>query len=234
MKEYLKLGRNLLIICIIAALSLGVVNGLTKDIIAENRDISSSDLVELLPGAVNKKEIITDNVDKEAKAYVDKAFEVSGDNGLVGYVFKVVTGGFHGDIEMFVAISKDDKLSGIKITSQSETAGLGARISEANFMAGFQNKTIDKGITMTKKGASKDNEVDAITGATVSSTAVGKGVNTAIAFYMQTIKGVEFNLSDADSTSSATGEGSESDTSSSATGESEGDADTTSEASVSE
>ncbi|NLZ48753.1 MAG: RnfABCDGE type electron transport complex subunit G [Clostridiales bacterium] len=234
MKEYLKLGRNLLIICIIAALSLGVVNGLTKDIIAENRDISSSDLVELLPGAVNKKEISTDNVDKEAKAYVDKAFEVSGDNGLVGYVFKVVTGGFHGDIEMFVAISKDDKLSGIKITSQSETAGLGARISEANFMAGFQNKTIDKGITMTKKGASKDNEVDAITGATVSSTAVGKGVNTAIAFYMQTIKGVEFNLSDADSTSSATGEGSESDTSSSATGESEGDADTTSEASVSE
>lgn len=234
MKQYFKLGMILFVICAIAALSLGFVNGLTKDIIAENRDISSSDLVELLPGAVDKKEVNTSNVDKEAKAYVDKAFEVSGNDGLVGYVFKVVTGGFHGDIEMFVAISKEDKLSGIKITSQSETAGLGARISEEKFMAGFKNKNIEKGISMTKTAASKDNEVDAITGATVSSTAVGKGVNTAIAFYMETIKGVEFNLDEQDSTSGATGEASEEDTSSGATGEAEGENDTSSEASVSE
>lgn len=234
MKEYFKLGTILLVICAIAALALGVVNGLTKDIIAENRDISSTDLVELLPGATSKKEIAVSDVDKESKAYVEKAFEVSGDNGLLGYVVKVVTGGFHGDIEMFVAISKEDKLSGLRITSQSETAGLGARISEEKFMAGFKNKSIEKGINMTKTGASKDNEVDAITGATVSSTAVGKGVNTAIAFYMETIKGVDFNLDDQDSTSGATGEASEGDTSSGAAGEAEGDIDTTSEASVSE
>lgn len=225
MKGYFKLGTILFVICAIAALSLGVVNGLTKDIIAENRDISSADLVELLPGAVNKKELTLSNVDKEGKAYVDKAFEVSGDNGLLGYVFKVVTGGFHGDIEMFVAISKEDKLSGIKITAQSETAGLGARISEEKFMAGFKNKSIQNGISMKKGTASKDNEVDAITGATVSSTAVGTGVNTAIAYYMETIKGVDFDLGDQDATSGATGEDSE---------EAKEETDTTSEASVSE
>ena len=221
MKEYFKLGTILFVICAIAALSLGLVNGLTKDVIAENRDISSTDLVELLPGAVHKNQITVSNVDLEAKAYVDKAFEVGGNDGLLGYVFKVVTGGFHGNIEMFVAISKEDKLSGIKITSQSETAGLGARISEENFMAAFKNKNIEKGISMTKNGASKDNEVDAITGATVSSNAVAAGVNKAVAFYMETIKGVEFDLDELD-------------TSSGATGESEGYVDTSSEASVSQ
>jgi electron transport complex protein RnfG len=203
MLENLKLGLILFIITALSGLSIGFVNDLTAETIAENKAISSSDLIELLPGATSKKTIEIANIDETAKSKVQEAFEVQGDSGVLGHIFKVSTTGFHGKIEMFVAISEGDKLSGVKIIGHTETAGLGAKIIDEKFRSGFVSKPVDKGISIVKGQAAADNEVDAIAGATVSSKAVGSGVNTAISFYMRTIKGVDFELEESDATSGA-------------------------------
>lgn len=203
MKENLRLGLILFIITAFAGLCLGLVNELTAEAISENKAISSSDLMELVPGAKSKKALQISAVTDSDKSRVVEAFEVNGDSELLGHIFKVTTKGFHGQIDMFVAISKEDKLSGVKVIHHTETPGLGARIVEDKFKSNFFGREIDKGINMVKGKSEKENEVEAITGATVSSKAVGSGVNTAIAYYMKTIKGEEFNSNGNDVTSGA-------------------------------
>ena len=87
---------------------------------------------------------------------------------------------------MIVGVDNDLKVTGVEIISQSETAGLGAKCTEDGFKAQFVGKT--ENIAVTKNGA-KDNEIDAITSATITSKAVTKGVNDAISVVKEAKEG---------------------------------------------
>ncbi|SHF11143.1 RnfABCDGE type electron transport complex subunit G [Clostridium fallax] len=184
MKENIKLGIILLIITSIAGFCLSIANGATKDIIAENSKVNKEDLKIVLPGADKIKDAGVEFSDP-----INEVYEAYKGSEMVGYVIKVTSKGFHGPVDIMVAISKDDKLTGIKILSQSETPGVGAKVAEDKFTSRFKNIPIRNGVKMVKKAPSKDNEVESISGATISSNAVGKGVSEAVKFYMQTIKG---------------------------------------------
>ncbi|MGL5649410.1 MAG: RnfABCDGE type electron transport complex subunit G [Clostridium sp.] len=187
MKENLKLGGILLGITTIAGLLLGMVNSLTKDAILENSKINKEDLKVIMA---------------EANGIEDTDFELSEDDSVkevykakkgeeeIGYVFKVNTKGFHGPVDLFVGI-KGDVLSGIKISTHNETPGLGARIEEDSFREKFNDKKTKDLIEIVKTAPIKENEVDGISGATVSSKAVGTAVNEVINFYKENIKGEE-------------------------------------------
>jgi Na+-translocating ferredoxin:NAD+ oxidoreductase subunit G len=203
MKDNFKLGVILFIITAFAGLCLGFVNELTADAIEANRRISARDLREILPGAESVKEIADLKSDEGDKVRVIESNEAYNGSELVGYVFKVNIMGFHGEVDLFVAVSVEDMLTGIKVARHTETPGLGARIAEERFTSKFGNKAIDRGIAMVKGEVSADNEIEAITGATVSSRAVGEAVNTALAFYYRNIKGMEVDFGGADSTSGA-------------------------------
>jgi electron transport complex, RnfABCDGE type, G subunit len=222
MKENIKLGLILFLITAVAGLSLGFVKELTAAAIEANSKINSSDLAELLPGAVKVKDIKVEGIEEE-KIRVLEAYEAySNDETLTGHIFKTRTKGFHGAIDMVVAVDKNDKLSGIKIVEHTETPGLGARIVEEEFRKDFVGKEIASGIKMVKTETTKKDEVEAISGATVSSKAVGTGINITAAFYMEKIKGTKFetNGADADSgASEAAGEADKSEESSGATSE---------------
>ena len=97
--------------------------------------------------------------------------------GDAGAVIKVSPSGYGGKIDMVVGVDKDLKVTGVEIISQSETAGLGSNCTNDSFKAQYVGKTA--GINVVKNGA-KDNEIDAISSATVTSKAVTKGVNDAI------------------------------------------------------
>ncbi|MGL5415760.1 MAG: RnfABCDGE type electron transport complex subunit G [Clostridium sp.] len=187
MKENLKLGGILLGITTIAGLLLGMVNSLTKDAILENSKINKEDLKVIMA---------------EADGIEDTDFELSEDDSVkevykakkgeeeIGYVFKVNTKGFHGLVDLFVGI-KGDVLSGIKVSTHNETPGLGARIEEDSFREKFNDKKTKDLIEIVKTAPTKENEVDGISGATVSSKAVGTAVNEVINFYKENIKGEE-------------------------------------------
>ena len=79
-------------------------------------------------------------------------------------------------------------VTGVEILSISETAGLGMRAAEEEFKGQFRNKAVDQ-FAVTKAGASAENEIDAISGATFTSSAVTNGVNAGICFYQSLAEG---------------------------------------------
>ena len=186
MKRNFKLGGILLIITMISGLLLGFANDLTKEAILENSKISKDDLNYIMPAA-EKIQDTTIELDEESN--IKELYEAVSGNDTIGYVMKINVKGFHGPIDFVIAISKDDKVTGMKVLSHNETPGLGAKITEDKFMQRFKDKPATDYLEAVKVTPNKDNEVEAISGATTSSKASVSAVNEAITFYLESIKG---------------------------------------------
>lgn len=185
MKSNIKLGAILLLITSIAGFLLGFANDLTRDAIIENSKVSKEDLKLILPVATSIKE-----AGVEASEEVSEVYEAYNDgNEKVGYVFKLTTKGFHGPVDLVVAIDRNDKVSGMKVLAHSETPGLGAKITEEKFTSKITNLPTEEDIEIVKTAPTKDNQVEGISGASVSSKAVGTAINDVIRFYKENIKG---------------------------------------------
>ena len=105
------------------------------------------------------------------------------DGNLLGYVFNVVSHeGYGGDIAFSMGVTTDGVLNGYSITSISETAGLGMKANEDAFMSQFQDIPAEA-LTVTKQTAASETEIEAISGATITSNAVTNGVNAGIAYF---------------------------------------------------
>lgn len=188
MKENLKLGLILCIITSFAGVFLGLANEFTKEVIAQNSKLSADDLKELLPSA-NKIEYFT--FEKSEDSNVSEVFEAKNDSNTEGYVIKVSPKGFNGAIDMVVSITNEGVIGGIKVLSQSETPGLGAKIEEKEFRDNFSGISIDDEVKIVKTASKNDTEIQGLTGATISSNAVLSGVNDALDFYKLNILGEE-------------------------------------------
>lgn len=160
-KDSLKLGLILLIICAISTGLLAFVNQLTAPVIYENQLIAKKEaMLQVMPQA----DSFTDISDILTKA-------VSKDGSLIGYTVKVSPSGYGGEISMMVGVNADLTISGVKILSLSETPGLGAKAQDEAFLSQYKGKN-------EKMALKKD--ITAITGATITSTAVTLGVKEAI------------------------------------------------------
>ena len=173
--EVLKVAVILFVITAVAAAILAAVNKVTAPVIAENdRKAQEQAMIDVLPGATEFFRAKMDGLNEAEEVYKSD----------IGYAVKVAPNGYGGPISMIVGVDNDLKVTGIKIISQSETAGLGAKCTEASFQEQYKGKT--ENIVVSKSGA-KGNEIDAISSATVTSKAVTKGVNRAISI----VKGEE-------------------------------------------
>jgi electron transport complex protein RnfG len=105
---------------------------------------------------------------------VFKAEDILSSQYAAYYVVLVSPSGFGGEINMAVGIDKDNKVTGVSIISMSETSGLGGNASSPDFLSQYAGGS-------GKFAVSKDGgEIDALTGATVTSRAVTQGVNSAL------------------------------------------------------
>lgn len=175
-----RLGGILLIITLVAALLLGAVNAVTAPIIAQSElDAQNEALQEIFTEAKEfpEVEVAEGTAPNGDDAVVTNAFEAKDANGeTVGMVVKVTPNGFGGAITMMVGVDKDGAVVKATILSMSETAGLGTKAKEPKFIDQYNGKS-------GQQAVSKDGgEITAITGATISSRAVTRGVNAAIAF----------------------------------------------------
>lgn len=151
----IRYGFILALICIVASGLLAVVHSLTKlKIIAQAQEEEEMSLKEVMPQG---EKFIPVKKGEEILYYKvnDK------DDKFIGVAFKAEGDGYSSDIETMVGMTKDGTITNIKILSQNETPGLGMQVTEPAFLNQFSNKNI-KNL----------NEVQAITGATISSTAV--------------------------------------------------------------
>ena len=97
-------------------------------------------------------------------------------------LFKTSAKGYGGDIDLMVGIDTSGKVTGVSILSISETAGLGMNAKNESFINQYMGKSGTIGVS--KNGAS-DTEIQALTGATITSKAVTSAVNTALSLYSQ-------------------------------------------------
>ena len=94
--------------------------------------------------------------------------------GETGYVVGVCVNGYVDEISMLVGVSNDGKVTGLQIRDMAETPGLGRRaLTDWRFLAQFLNNTGD---------AEVGTNIDALSGATVTSKAVARGINSAVGF----------------------------------------------------
>lgn len=107
----------------------------------------------------------------------------------LGYVITVTAkDGSQGSITFSVGIKNDGTVNGYSITSISETPGLGMKAKEADFYKQFENKKVDK-FDVVKTTPSKDDEIEAITGSTITSKAMANGCNAAITYFQNKLQG---------------------------------------------
>ncbi|GAA0744949.1 RnfABCDGE type electron transport complex subunit G [Clostridium oceanicum] len=183
--ETLKLGLKLLLVTAVAGLILGGAFLVTKDPIAKQVAKTNSEAMkEVLPKA-DSFEIM----DGKSKGNVTEVNEGKKSSDVSGYAIKVLTKGYGGQIEMMVGVSKEGEVKGIKILSHSETPGLGANAPQPKFSGQFKGKPTDKKLEVVKTAPANKSEVQAITGATITSRAVTKGVNEAVDYYKAELKG---------------------------------------------
>lgn len=195
MNETLKLLITLTSVCLISAFLLSIVNSLTAERIAEQARIERlSAVTESLPRDIIQydndpsKDIIKieewkDIDNKPKEIYIGKM-----KNKPVGFAFTSIGEGYGGMIVIMMGIDISGKITGIEILEHHETPGLGANIeSPKEFKDQFKNKTPQQeGFTVIKGRKPSENwEIEAITGATISSRGVVQAVNDGLAkFYM--------------------------------------------------
>ncbi|GAA0729089.1 hypothetical protein GCM10008905_28670 [Clostridium malenominatum] len=180
----------LLLITSICGLILGVAHGATKDIIAERERLESLQLSVILPKN-NANDVKQMDVNLEGVENVSGVFEALENGEVVGHAVIVTTNGFGGPIKMTVGITKEGKIGGIKIVSHGETPGIGTVIEDEKLLSKYRDKEIKEKLKLVKGTAAADNEIESITGASISSGAMVAGVNTAINFYKEQILGEE-------------------------------------------
>lgn len=94
--------------------------------------------------------------------------------GETGFVIETVTSGYAGEITLLVGVSSEGSVTGLVVRDMSETFGLGANaLTDTDFLAQFLNVSEEVEI---------GDGVDALTGATVTSKAIARGVNSAVAY----------------------------------------------------
>ena len=169
-KYVLRLALTLLAITAVVAVILAGVNAVTAPKIAAlNAEKTQAAIEAVLPGG-GKEIAFTDDTGLVTAAY----------QGDAGYAIQVAPTGFNGTVTMMVGVGNDGKVLGISVISHTETAGLGATAA-AGTSAGEafrgQFAGMSGTVTVTKDGG----QVDAITGATITSRAVCKGVSAALA-----------------------------------------------------
>jgi Na+-translocating ferredoxin:NAD+ oxidoreductase subunit G len=159
MKEMARYGFTLALICVIAAGLLAAVNSLTKEkIIAQAQAEEDSGLKEVLPAAER-----FEPVKQDAQVLYYKGLDKEG--RLVGIAFKASGKGYSSVVETLVGMELSGKIIAVKVLSQNETPGLGARVAGKDFLGQFSGQD-----------ASSLNTVQAIAGATISSRAVMNSV----------------------------------------------------------
>lgn len=101
---------------------------------------------------------------------------------LIGYIVSSTSKeGYGGNIDMAVGVAADGTVVGVQVLEMSESPGLGDRAKEEGFRSQYIGKVVEK-FEVTKQGAAKDSEIDALSGATVTSQAVTNAVNAALHF----------------------------------------------------
>ena len=176
-KKYMRDMVPLVVICLVSALLLASFNLLTKDPIQQNSQRAAEETrTRMLPIAASFEAMeVTEGSNMDS---VYQGLDASGEP--VGYVIQTTVNGYGGEVVVTLGMDMDGVITGVDVGGEnfSETPGLGALAKEPKFTQQYIGKTVP--LTLVKGNEPKgDNTIDAISGATRTSSAVNGGINLA-------------------------------------------------------
>ena len=203
MNKLVKDALVLTCITVIAGFALGLVYEITKTPIANAQEAALQEAYQtVFADAASFAALESFDAEKATAlvhdaGYTDdsidncvKALDASGNT--LGYVITVTSSaGYGGKITFSMGVTNDKMINGYSITSISETAGLGMKArdtGDGTFSSQFINRAAEI-FTVTKNGASKSSEIDAISAATITSKAVTNGVNAGVTYFNSLVGG---------------------------------------------
>ena len=194
MNSIVKDTLSITVITLVAGLALGIVQDITAGPIAQQQEKAKQEAYQaVFEDADSFEEFLPDETKQavDLVTYLDEngydaqtvdeimtAKDASGET--LGYAFTITSSeGYGGDIQFAMGVQNDGTLNGISILSIEETAGLGMKADTDEFKDQFKDKKVEK-ITYTKNGAAADDEIDAISGATITTNAMTNGINAGL------------------------------------------------------
>ncbi len=199
MGKVVKDAMILTVITLISGCLLGLVYEITKDPIARAQEAAQQRAYQAVFAEADSFEALAD-FPEEGIASEDGEVTINnvvtaldGTGNILGYVMTTTShSGYGGDITLAVGITNDGTVNGYSITSISETAGLGMKATEENFYSQFEGKTTEA-FEVVKGTATADNQIEAISGATITSSAVTDAVNESLTYFRELAEGGSAN-----------------------------------------
>lgn len=198
MKQIIKNTLILTTITLVAGILLGFVYEITKEPIALAKEAAKKEAYQQVMADADTFDAL--DVDEDAivsvkdtvessECTINEIVDAKANGETIGYVVTTTTSeGYGGDIQISVGILKDGTVNGVAILSIGETAGLGMKATEEDFYSQYAGKNVEF-FSVSKRGASADNEIDALSGATITSNAMTKAVNSAVVYYKHALGG---------------------------------------------
>lgn len=175
MKEMIKITLSLVVIFIAAGFIMGGTFKLTSPVkyVAEQREKAEA-LKQMAPDATDPI-VAAGTWDVHGKPY--EYYPATADKKPVAYIASTAGKGYSSYIKMLVSVDRDLKVMNLKVLSHQETPGLGDQILEAPFLDQFKGKPLRQ-IVLVKTETQEN--IQAISGATISSRAVTNGIHDAV------------------------------------------------------
>lgn len=184
MRDILKLSLTLALICAIAGAALAATNSVTSKIIIERQQQElTRALGELLPEADQFEEVNEEGVAYYVGTKAGKA---------VGAIMVSAGNGYGGPVNVLVSIAMSGEIQTVRINGHRETVGIGDKVENPQFLGQFVNKTPADKVTIGQ-------DVNAVSGATITSRGVAAGVRLALTNFQVHLMGMaaptdEFDL----------------------------------------
>jgi electron transport complex protein RnfG len=164
---------------------LGYTNEITYDRIQEQLVKASDEARKAVLPDADTFEKLDESAFSTIKAnekynFVTEIYTAEAGDNLLGYAVKVAPKGYGGVVEVVVGVTIEGKIAGIKVGNNTETPGLGKNAATPKFQEQFNGKVWGNPLNVIKSGTPKDNEIAALSGATITSRAVTSGVNQAL------------------------------------------------------
>ncbi|MDR1540020.1 MAG: RnfABCDGE type electron transport complex subunit G [Clostridiales bacterium] len=180
MQAIIKPAAALLIITLVAAAILGFVHDVTLEPIAQSQmEIEAAAIRGIFPAA-DKVQEIEGPLAIPNESSVSRGADIYSKGQLIGVAVYASPTGYAGKVSLVVGFDASGAIAGLQILSHSETPGLGANATQPSFTSQFEGREQELSVA---KGSPKENEIQALTSATITSSAVVKGANDARAFF---------------------------------------------------
>lgn len=172
-------------VMILSGLVLATVSGALEPRITENQERALAEsLRSIFEGA--REPQFTPVGDQEIPIW--RATEAG---NQLGFAARIEATGYGGPIQLLIGVDTDlEQVIGIAVVESVETPGLGARIQEESFQSQFEGLSAEEAITAVKNEPAEtdENEIQAISGATISTNAVVNAINTALPDILETLE----------------------------------------------